>query len=82
MHVDVNFFERYFDEQQRRRIDAVRQDRAIAFGQCPANQTIAHKAAIDEKKLRIARRAPLARSGNKTAHPGNRRERNARVAFG
>ena len=44
------------------------QDRAVTFGECTANQTIAHKAAIDEKELRIARSASLPWSGDKATY--------------
>ena len=54
MHVTVNFFERHINEQERHRVNAVRQNRAIAFRQRAANQTVAHESSIHEKKLRIA----------------------------
>ena len=46
----------------------MRQDGAIPIGECAPNQTVAHVATVDEKVLRIARRAPLARGRNKPAH--------------
>jgi hypothetical protein len=60
MDINVHFFERNFDEQQRDWIDAVRQDRAIAFRKGAANQAIANKSAIHKQELAIARGAPLA----------------------
>jgi hypothetical protein len=66
MNVDVDFFQRHIDEQKRDRIDTVRQNRAVTFRHCTANQTVADEPAIDEKELRVARSAALAGRRNET----------------
>ena len=78
MNVDVNFFERHVDEQKRDRIDTVRQNRAITFRHGAANQTVAHEPAVDEKKLRVARSATLARRRNETLNLRNLERRKCR----
>src|SRR5437016_6514605 len=77
MHVHVDFFQRYFDEKQGHWINPMRQDRAVPFGECTANQTIAHEAAVDEKKLCIARSASLTWSGDKALNLSDLRQREA-----
>ena len=66
MHVDVDFLQRRFDKQQRRRINAVRQDRSITFRQRAPNHSIAHEPAINKQILRIARRAAISRRRHET----------------
>ena len=78
VNIDIDFFQRHFDEQERRRVNAVRQDRAISFRERAANQTIADETAVDEQKLRIARRAALAWRRDKTLYVGNLRRKSLR----
>src|SRR2546422_2683003 len=47
------------------------QDRAVTFRECAANQTIAHEAAVNEKKLRIARSPSFTRSGDEALNRRN-----------
>ncbi len=73
MNVDVDFLERCFDKQQRRRIDAIRQDRSIPFRQRASDRSIANEPSVHKQILRIARCASISRRGNKTGDAGHRR---------
>jgi hypothetical protein len=51
MNVHIDFLEWRLDEQQRRRVNAVRQDRSISFRERAANHAIANETSIHEEIL-------------------------------
>ena len=66
--VDINFFERNFEKQQSHRENPMWQDCAVAVRKRAPDEAVAHIATVDEKILRVARCASLARGGDVAAH--------------
>jgi len=60
VHIHVDLFQRRLDEQQRRRVNTMGQDRSIAFGQRSPDHPVAHKPSIHKQILRVARRPAIA----------------------
>src|SRR5437868_4819625 len=73
VYVHVNLFRRHFDEEERGGVDAVREDRAVAFCESARDESVADVATVDEEVLCVARRASLARGRDIAAYVCDRR---------